>query len=550
MSVLALSPASRPRWFAGALTAAIFFAMALWGLASGHPHEDAYILFAYVDHVAAGKGIVFSAGAERAEGATDFLWMMMLAVLRVAGIPAGVGAALLNAAGLGVVAAVCVRALRWTCDRAAQVRGGVLIAVCLAASPMAAAALGGFSAGLYAGIVAALFHLTVFGARRHGVWVPWCALLLALVRPDGVIVGAGFVGVALVRAVRGGNGRPLLRHLLLAAAAGAAYYVWRTLYFGLPLPLPLYVKSKSDVSWPGLVSNVEWARGLRALGLLALLAVLMQRPVRGVRLAAGYLPGIALVAALTLAQQTQNVAFRFQLPCTTAVYVGAFIALGWVFRRRTRLARTVAIGVLFPALLFSAPPALTAAVRDLRSADYMNFFPFLLRPLTTGDTRIALSEAGRMGYWLRGTKLDLVGLNSPAVATQGLTPQVIADADPDVILVHVAGTLSTPPERTSDVVTVAAEDLERMLVDRRNWADVADPVRRAPLVVFAHLLAHPAEYELLLVWYQDGYTHLHAVKRAGRVHVDDYVARLRESFDPGHRRSYLEMVREAAREPE
>ena len=59
------------------LTSLAFFAMGCWILVTGNLHEDAYILFTYVDNVTSGNGIVYYEGGEHAEGATDFLWLFL-----------------------------------------------------------------------------------------------------------------------------------------------------------------------------------------------------------------------------------------------------------------------------------------------------------------------------------------------------------------------------------------------------------------------------------------------------------------------------------------
>ena len=82
------------------LAAIVYFMIALWVLQTGHLHEDAYILFTYVENLARGEGIVYYAGGPPAEGATDFLWLMILGALRWASVDAGLAAAALNAASM------------------------------------------------------------------------------------------------------------------------------------------------------------------------------------------------------------------------------------------------------------------------------------------------------------------------------------------------------------------------------------------------------------------------------------------------------------------
>src|SRR5688500_14402398 len=64
-----------------AASAGAWFTLGMLTLLRGHPEEDAYIMFRYAEHVAQGRGIVFNPAGPPAEGATDFLWMVMLSAL-------------------------------------------------------------------------------------------------------------------------------------------------------------------------------------------------------------------------------------------------------------------------------------------------------------------------------------------------------------------------------------------------------------------------------------------------------------------------------------
>ena len=70
------------------------------------PEEDAAILMRYSRHLAAGHGIVWNVGEPPVDGATDFLFMVLLAGLHAAGLSLEAGARALDllAHGLTVIA--------------------------------------------------------------------------------------------------------------------------------------------------------------------------------------------------------------------------------------------------------------------------------------------------------------------------------------------------------------------------------------------------------------------------------------------------------------
>lgn len=75
----------------------------------GQFHEDAYILFSYVENILNSQGIAYYPGGPRAEGATDFLWMMLLVALGTLGLEVGTASVLLNALGVYLIVFLLAR---------------------------------------------------------------------------------------------------------------------------------------------------------------------------------------------------------------------------------------------------------------------------------------------------------------------------------------------------------------------------------------------------------------------------------------------------------
>ncbi len=330
------------RWLLPAAVAFVVVLVVGWSvLRTAHPHEDAYILFKYARNLADGHGIVYWPGGPPAEGATDFLWLILVAALTAVGLDVALAACIGNAVGAGLLVYVAHKL-------AARAGGSPLLAwaaFLFLISGAAFAAYVGFSALLYCGLAALLFLHTVHaleqpaGARS----IPWLALVLALFRPDGVLLGAGFVALGFLAARRAGQLGPFVRHVLAAGVAGALYFAWRWTYFGLPLPLPLYVKAHgaAEFSWaglfedpyrvlPGLEANLAWLGSsegpLPLLAGCALLWFLMTSATRrssACWILLGLTPGLLLLLSLCFARQTQNIGARYQAP----VYALALMAL-------------------------------------------------------------------------------------------------------------------------------------------------------------------------------------------------------------------------------
>ena len=180
---------SRGELTLGAVAAVAVLGACLAVLAVGHLDEDAYILFTYSSNLAHGHGVVWDLAHGPAEGATDFLWMVLLAGLEWLGLDVGAGAAFLNALGLA--------ASFYAISHIAGLRGWpwhVLLAASLLCSHLTAASLGGFSTHFYCGVFALA---CCFAVQRQYPRLAGALLVLALVRPDGVILAFGILAAAI-----------------------------------------------------------------------------------------------------------------------------------------------------------------------------------------------------------------------------------------------------------------------------------------------------------------------------------------------------------------
>ena len=72
-------------------------------ISNGHFHEDAYILFIYVENFVNGNGITYYSDGPHIEGATDFLWLMLLIFLVKLGLNVGTSVILLNSVGVFII---------------------------------------------------------------------------------------------------------------------------------------------------------------------------------------------------------------------------------------------------------------------------------------------------------------------------------------------------------------------------------------------------------------------------------------------------------------
>ncbi|MBK6697017.1 MAG: hypothetical protein IPG50_33255 [Myxococcales bacterium] len=433
-----------------ALFGSLHLLLALVVQGSGYPHEDAYILFKYARHVAAGLGSVYFPGGPRVEGATDFLWMLGLAALNRAGLEVALAAAVLSAIGFALVSRRIFIAVT---EEHANATEALLLSLFFAAlwlvHPASVAGALGFSATLFAALSLELY---VALTKSRPMAVLGFATVLALLRPDGVVLGAASVAVAALYAWRNGPRRRFFLSLVGALALGAAYFGARARYFDTLLPLPLIVKSHHGPMPPGLWEAADWASStLLPMTIGGVLLAAVTRRYAAPSSAMALAPFVVHVLAFIPSFPSQNIANRFQAPFAVVLFFLVCKMAAYAVerhRRATPVARAArAFAVLGLAVVVLAPQGLVAfrALREPFLPDYVNPFSVHLAKLSEQRTRggapplkVASTEAGRILYFTQGPVLDLVGLNSRETAERAPSRALLEAFDADVIMFHHA----------------------------------------------------------------------------------------------------------------
>ncbi len=175
---------------------------------------------------------------------------------------------------------------------------------------------------------------------------------------------------------------------------------------------------------------------------------------------------------------------------------------------------------------------------------YINFLPLLLKSKVTNDTIIALTEAGRLAYWLPGKKYDLIGLNTPETAVHGPSVSFLRKTNPDLIFIHTAKTVRLSCQIGIDVCLLEMADLEKAVLysDIEKYAKSDNRVKQAPLATFEFLLNSRNSYDLVLARYRSKFNHLYAVKKQGIINSGEFVRAIESSFSDSSRRSYLDAL--------
>lgn len=435
----------------------------IWRRADLHlpPAEDAAMLMRYAQHLAEGHGIVWNIGEKPVDGATDFLFMVMVAALIKTGLTPETAtralifvAHLLNVALLYWVGVSLFGTARWVAFL------GSFYVIVSAATLYIVTCFG-------APVFALFASLTWFCALRimlHEAEGSWAAgfglfsLLTGLIRPEGVLLSLlMLLGILWVRGVRA-SWLPILAWLICVVGIGGIYFLWRWNYFGHPLPNPFYKKGGGVLHFSGLINSytnfLVFNLPMLPLWLGVLLLGVQRRLFIGMML-----PVVGFASLFILLSSEMNLYGRFQyvtLPLSMMVTFATYIAL----RRQVAVIPLIgqehtlrvlrATALVGGMLLLHRYTAFTLYAYPPRPDGRYEMARALARYAPKGYY-MAVTEAGLLPFYSRWKAIDTWGLNDAWIAHNGMVSEAYLDRyKPALIMFHAHYTLLTPPRLQND----------------------------------------------------------------------------------------------------
>jgi arabinofuranosyltransferase len=406
--------------------------------------EDAAMLFRYSGHLAEGHGIVWNVGEPPLDGATDMLFMLLIAMCRRFGADIE-----LTARIIGVAAHV---ATVWLVYRTIRQRRGlqwmaIASAGYVAIGPAKAYIAAAFGTTLFAALAALAWSLALRLAdapsRRAGAWLGLSIIILGIARPEGVLLGGLMaIGVAVYRRGDGLSGA-VSSFLATSLPIGLAYFVWRWWYFGAPLPNPYYKKGGFHIYWFNVLVTAKYTTLLLGPMLLVpLFAWKNGRPSRKLILAA--IPIVGFASLWILLSNEMNFFRRFQyavVPMAAMVWPeciepGWFAAFTAWWQRAGVTNKRAAIGASASALTLVGLYQ-HIAYRPGNWQDSHHDLGTSLRPFRDRGYVVATTEAGLIPFDSDWRAIDTWGLNDRWIAHQGrLDAEYLDHYHPHLIVFH------------------------------------------------------------------------------------------------------------------
>lgn len=369
------------------------------------PAEDAVILFDYSRNLATRGVITYGTGSSApVEGATDFLYMILITLTSKLGLTEFASALALNYLAILLIFYVFWRTSSST----------VLPLVAVAFTPFFYATLMGFSAILFASVYVLCLFFTLQKDRRLYVAI----LGLCLLRPDGIVWSAGLVAIRLVQTEKPHLTREVLHLCFCLVAPGLAYFAWRVWYFGEWLPLPFIVKSSGERDFGVTAQYLLPILIPAAAGILCVTDKLELTR----RLSSLFALPIIFYSSIRL---EQNIGDRFLAP----MFFGTLLVLvSQHFKTATRIFIFLSVCLMWQLT--------SQAFDEIEYSTKSTARPIGLELRKLPPGKLLSTEAGMLTYYSEWGADDSWGLNTPKYAHRLITRNDIASGSYDLIMAH------------------------------------------------------------------------------------------------------------------
>lgn len=422
--------------------------------AVAYPMEDAAMLMRYAKNLGEGHGFVWNVGEPPVDGATDFLFTVIVGGLVRCGIAVETAVR-----GIGIVSHLLTVLLVYVAVRRLHMAHravAALSAAYLALGPGPSQLAAYFGTPLFVLSAAACWYqannLVSTSREAHAPWVwAFSCLIMGLIRPEGVFL-ALFMLMAIVYVLGAFKARRILiAFLCVFGLVGGAYFFWRWHYFGHPLPNPFYKKGGGRLHFWSLGTSIRNALELSLPFIPAfILGCRSKRSMRATVFA--LFPIAGFTGIWVLLSGIMNHYARFQYPVLPLVLISwAGLVRGladeWDLpslaevRRRSPMATNgllaaIALGILLYQVVFPTWRGTTIW------PDGEHDIAVMLNDYGGRGYTLATTEAGLLPLYSGWRAIDTWGLNDPWIAHHGeITAEYLGKANPEVLMVHA---LSTP----------------------------------------------------------------------------------------------------------
>jgi len=475
------------------------------------PCEDAAMLLRYSLHLAQGYGIRWNIHDAPVDGATDFLYMALIAALsRTAHITVIAASRILNvlATVLSVLLVYIVprrlfsapRALAFAAAAYLSVGPGIkLAAMCFGAPFFACTALLAWTF--------ALVYMEKRPTLPTALAFSLLALLTGLVRPEGVLF-AGFMLLAIISYLGWrASAHAFASFAFVFALLGGSYFLWHWRYFGYPLPNPFYLKGGGHFYFSSLRQSIV-NESLMLAPVLPLLILALFAPTSRRRLFALLIPASGFTFMWLLLNNWNNHMMRFQYPLVPIVLMSL---PGLLMESREALhlpawmslasSKRLALSAAFLLALASSMGYFDRIFTAHFWGNGMERFAGLLSPYAGKGYTMAVTEAGQLPLYSDWRVIDALGLNDSWMAHHGerLSDAYLDSQRPELIQIHVSGPGPGEDPRAANALLFGTSFDPAVVGAYYNHALLAQYARKRGYILAAAFSPTACEFHLYYV---------------------------------------------------
>lgn len=495
----------------------------------GFPHEDAYILFNYSQNFSKYNSIIYDLSSGRAEGATDFLWMIILGLLKKANIPIYFSSLLINTISFFLI-------IKYFKKLIPNINAGLyfIFTLILFFSGGVTSSLVGFSTLFFTFLlIASLYYLINFNFLLFSLF----SIIFCLTRPEGITFVFSFFLISnIVNFKDKIIQKKINSSFILIFIICSIYMIFRLVYFKEFLPLPLQVKSVTDTLFEGLIENINIFKYYIPI-YLALFFFRDKKFIFNIK-NLYFLSFLPFFLLLSVVHQSQNIGGRFQFPFIVMILIFFFLNLKNDLNFKKYF--IIFLMSLYP-IFFGFKNIYIITKETFFSNIYINSFPQNLVLNNFKISNIAISEAGKFVFWTKPKKaIDLVGLNSKNIINNG-PYKILNDQKPDLIFFHHINIikLSNKVSRNQDYIEINDFNL---FETKDNYNNYKLPVKIAAAMSVKFIKENSDLYRAYFVKYgpnDKNFFHVYFIKK--RLDRKKFEKILKESFKK--KMSYFDSIK-------
>lgn len=424
--------------------------------------DDAYISYRYVENFQSGHGLVFNYG-ERVEGYTNFLWILLLSLASMMGLPIVATSKVLGVASGALTLVFAYLICREFSDRKRWLIPFAAPAFLAANGALAFWVIGGLETGLFVFLVT----LSIYAEFKKPAVVPALLVIATLTRPEGGLL----FGIILIYRllIKKDQMRSLVSFVGMYVGLLIPYAVFKIFYFGDLLPNPFYAKTGMSLEY--LSSGIEYFNrfayhyGLFGVFFLLPFAFLKSMPNKVKFL---WLGSVIYAVYIILVGGDVLKVHRFFLPVLPMLFgiLTYSIYRLTVDRRGSRVVQVVSgvvvVGYIAWSLIIPRDYILQTRLVERSFLNKMTFMAENLKRVDRSRFSLATTTIGKVSYVLKGKKIiDMLGLTDPEIAKnpekiegmettwkeRNFNTKYLLEQRPDYILFSTGQKPSAPAER-------------------------------------------------------------------------------------------------------